>query len=160
MTALEMSFLDAYKRLDAACTDRLQDKNGITAYLNALDTIPAAARHTLDSWSYDRSTLVRLRHVRNQIAHEAGPSSCTPEDLNKLKAFYDRLQRGEDALSAYTRRPPAGQPRRQSAEAGTGKKTGRRKKPRRKRALLKALAVFFLILFLLACAAVFLFYHH
>ena len=85
MTTLESVFLDEYKRLNAVCSDMFHDKNGVTAYLNYMDTVPNAARQGISTWSYDRSTLLRLRHVRNQIAHSTESSSCTEEDLNKLK---------------------------------------------------------------------------
>lgn len=157
MTTFEIAFLDAYKRMDAACADMLHDKNGVTAYLNYMDTIPSVDHQGIGSWSYDRSTLVRLRHVRNQIAHNAGPSSCTKEDLDKLKNFYGRLLHGEDALSEYMWLCKA----RQAMQKKQEKQHGRIKEKRRsrKRIRLIFLAVFLVILIVISCIAVAFLFH-
>lgn len=152
MTKLESEFFDAYKRLDAVCADLFHEKNGVTAYLNDMDTVPSSARQGISSWSYDRSALVRLRHVRNQIAHNAESSSCTKEDLNKLKDFYSRLLQGEDALSKYTRLYAARQMRQKEQQS-------RPKRNRKKRIRLIIFAVFLMFLIVLACIAFAFLYH-
>ena len=145
MTSLEIAFLDEYKHLDAVCADMFHEKNGVTAYLNYMDTVPGTEQREIGSWSYDRSTLVRLRHVRNQIAHSSESSSCTKEDLNKLKSFYDRLLHGEDALSVYTKLRTAKQPKQQGRT--------KRKRRSRKRIPVIILAIFLVSLFILAYIA-------
>lgn len=154
MTSLEIAFLDEYKHLDAVCADMFHDKNGVTAYLNYMDTVPSAARQGIDSWSYDRSTLIRLRHVRNQIAHSAEYSSCTREDLDKLENFYGRLLHGEDALSKYTRLRTAKQPK-QSKQQGRTK----RKRRSRKRIPVSIFAIILVSLLIISYIAFYLLSH-
>ena len=146
MTSLEIAFLDEYKRLDAVCADMFHDKNGVTAYLNLMETVPITEQRKIGSWSYDRSTLLRLRHVRNQIAHSSESSSCTKEDLSRLKSFYDRLLRGEDALSLYSRLRVAKQPKQPKQQGRT-----KRKHRSRKRVPLIILAIFLVCLIILSC---------
>jgi type VI protein secretion system component VasF len=86
-----------------------------------------------------------LRHVRNQIAHSAESSSCTKEDLDRLKNFYARLLHGEDALSVYSRLRTAKQPKQQERT--------RRKRRSRKRIPVIILAIFLVSLFILAYIA-------
>ena len=144
MTSFEVAFLDEYKRLDAVCADMFHEKNGVTAYLNFMDTVPSTEQRKIGSWSYDRSTLLRLRHVRNQIAHSAESSSCTKEDLDRLKNFYARLLHGEDALSVYSRLRTAKQPKQQERT--------RRKRRSRKRIPVIVLAIFLVSLFIIYIA--------
>ena len=144
MTSLEIAFLDEYKRLDAVCADMFHEKNGVTAYLNFMETVPITEQRKIGSWSYDRSTLLRLRHVRNQIAHSAESSSCTKEDLDRLKNFYARLLHGEDALSVYSRLRTAKQPKQQERT--------RRKRRSRKRIPVIVLAIFLVSLFIIYIA--------
>ena len=144
MTSFEVAFLDEYKRLDAVCADMFHEKNGVTAYLNFMDTVPSTEQRKIGSWSYDRSTLLRLRHVRNQIAHSAESSSCTKEDLDRLKNFYARLLHGEDALSVYSRLRTAKQPKQQERT--------RRKRRSRKRIPVIILAIFLVSLFIIYIA--------
>ncbi len=151
MTSLEIVFLDEYKRLDAVCADMFHDKNGVTAYLNFMDTVPTAEQREIRSWSYDWSTLVRLRHVRNQIAHSAESSSCTKEDLNKLKSFYERILHGEDALSVYSHLRTAKQPKQPKQETQRGRI--KRKHRSRKRVPLIIAAIFLVSLIVLSCIA-------
>ena len=145
MTSLEIAFLDEYKRLDAVCADMFHEKNGVTAYLNFMETVPITEQRKIGSWSYDRSTLLRLRHVRNQIAHSSEFSSCTKEDLSRLKNFYDRLLRGEDALSLYSRLRVAKQPRQQGRT--------KRKHRSRKKVPLIILAIFLACLIIISYIA-------
>ena len=160
MTTLESNFFDEYKRLDAVCSDIFHDKNGVTAYLTYMDTVPNAARREIESWSYDRSALVRLRYVRNQIAHSAESSSCTEEDLNMLKNFYDRLLHGEDALSEYTRLHATRQPKQQK-QTKQEKQQGKTKRKRKstKRNQLIILTVFLVIIIAIAYIAFTFSYH-
>ena len=141
MTSLEIAFLDEYKRLDAVCANMFHEKNGVTAYLNFMETVPITEQRKIGSWSYDRSTLLRLRHVRNQIAHSSESYSCTREDLDKLKSFYNRILHGEDALSVYTRLRTAKQPKQQ------GRTKGKRKSRKGLRMLILAVFLVSLILF-------------
>ena len=160
MTTLERNFFDAYKRLDAKCAAMLHDNNGVKAYLNHMDTVPSAARRGIGSWSYDRSTLIRLRHVRNQIAHDAESSSCTEEDLNKLEKFYSRLLQGEDALSKYIRLNTTRQPK-QHKQPKQEKPQVQIKGKRKSRKLIHMtlLTIFLVSLILFSYIAFLLFYH-
>lgn len=100
MTQLEADYLDAYKRLDAVCSDMFHDQNGVSRYIEELDALPAQRCDLIDT---DRRILRRLRRVRNEIAHKAA-STCTEEDFGSLQDFYSRLLRGQDALAIRSQR--------------------------------------------------------
>ena len=103
MTKLEVEYFDAYKRLNRVCSDMFNDSNGVSQYILQMQQLFAAGQHSVSVWESDYRTLKRLRHVRNEIAHKEDGSSCTESDINRLNEFYDRLLKGQDALSCYYR---------------------------------------------------------
>lgn len=129
MTQLEADYLDAYKRLNAICSDMFNDNNGVSRYIEELDALPSQRYGFIDT---DRRVLRRLRHVRNEIAHEAA-STCTEEDFGNLQDFYSRLLRGQDALSILSKLRTGGREKTQpkaEPHAVVHAETGNREKSR------------------------------
>ena len=83
----DSKYIDEYKRVDKICSDMLGDPCGITAYIELMKKAVISGEDLPGSWSTAIKTLVHLRHIRNSIAHDTSPVSCTKNDLNSLKAF-------------------------------------------------------------------------
>ena len=43
--------------------------NGVTQYIDEMKNISSYKYHGIPNWNYDLSSLKRLRHLRNQMAH-------------------------------------------------------------------------------------------
>ena len=66
MNKTDMEFFETYKRLDRLCSDVFGLRNGgVTRYIDELKAIGS-------EYSEDCKTLKRLRHIRNQMAHDEG----------------------------------------------------------------------------------------
>ena len=121
MTKLEAKYFDEYKRLNRVCSDMFGDSNGVSRYISRMEELFETGRKTVPIWESDYRTLNRLRYVRNKIAHDDDSSSCTESDFNSLEEFYDRLLKGRDALSCYTRLQAHGPTEKQSPQGKSNK---------------------------------------
>ena len=64
MNKTDMEFFETYKRLDRLCSDVFGLRNGgVTRYIDELKAIGYGCTE-------DCKTLKRLRHIRNQMAHD------------------------------------------------------------------------------------------
>ena len=100
-----MGFIAAYKHLDKLCGEILNDRKGITAYIEEMERTPRGAFYSR-GWNSDYKQLKYYRWVRNQIAHKPDcdeDNMTGPEDDAWLEAFYDRIMEQADPLSLYRR---------------------------------------------------------
>lgn len=98
-----MRFMDAYKYLEQLCSDMLGDYHGVSAYIDAMRQIPYG-RSYVAGWDSDLQLLSHYRRTRNRIVHEVGYTEedlCTPEDIEWLNNFYDRIMNQTDPLALY-----------------------------------------------------------
>lgn len=101
-----MEFFESYKRLAKICGEMFHEPQtgGVTAYINEMERTAKNGWVFVEGWNKDLSTLKRLRHIRNNIAHTPGYSeenSVSPEDVKWLDDFYDRIISNSDPLSIY-----------------------------------------------------------
>lgn len=100
MNKTDMEFFETYKRLDRLCSDVFGLRNGgVTRYIDELKAIGY-------EYSEDCKTLKRLRHIRNQMAHDEGTfdyQMCDREDIIWLNTFYNRMMKGDDPLAVHYR---------------------------------------------------------
>ena len=64
------------------------------------------ARRILN-WKADLSNLIRLRHIRNHLAHTEGAFNenlCTTEDVDWVKDFRERILKQDDPLAMLRNR--------------------------------------------------------
>ncbi len=93
-------FFEEYKRLDRLCGDMYDCRNGVSAYLEAMERKAAQGSRYVACWDSDYRMLKRVRWVRNQIAHDSGVYPLSePSDLAFVQDFYSRVFAGEDALT-------------------------------------------------------------
>lgn len=97
MSVLEMEFLDEYKSVDKICKDMYSSKNGVTAYIECMESTNYMIQSKIPLWNQDYRSLKRMRRIRNQIAHESN-SECTENDLLWLSDFHSRLINCQDPL--------------------------------------------------------------
>ena len=119
----DSKYIDEYKRVDKICSDMLGDPCGITAYIELMKKAVISGEDLPGSWSTAIKTLVHLRHIRNSIAHDTSPVSCTKNDLNSLKAFGRALSEGRDPISCLNSYKKQTQ-RRRSSSSGQDKSGG------------------------------------
>lgn len=142
MNKTDMEFFETYKRLDRLCSDVFGLRNGgVTRYIDELKAIGY-------EYSEDCKTLKRLRHIRNQMAHDEGAfdyQMCDREDIIWLNTFYNRMMKGADPLAVHYR---AGRKAQNTVRNNVQHNSSRHRKSR------KANVIFNIIFFLLiiACA--------
>ena len=120
-----MGFIAVYKHLDKLCGEVLNDRRGVTAYIEEMERTPRGAFYA-KGWDSDYKQLKHYRWVRNQIAHEPDcdeDNMSGPEDDAWLEAFYDRIMEQNDPLSLYRKatmpKPKVKQTRRQPDKTPT-----------------------------------------
>ncbi len=102
MENLNYIFFEDYKRLDRLCGELYNDSYGITHYIDDMKTKADMGYQYVPNWKYDLNTLVRLRHIRNHLAHSEGSfyeNVCTKEDIDWVQSFYDRIMTRSDPLA-------------------------------------------------------------
>ncbi len=94
------AFFEEFKRLDQLCGDLLQTSHGVTAYIDTMKQTQTATRQRADTWERDLKQLIRLRKLRNYLAHQGSFSEklCTREDVAWLLDFRKRILRRKDPL--------------------------------------------------------------
>ena len=107
MNRINVDFFETYKKLDRLCAQMYGlSGGGVTAYIDDMKDNWAAAYGT-DNWNETFNTLRRLRHMRNEMAHDEGAFdvlNCTMEDINWLNSFYYALMNGYDSLSCIRKK--------------------------------------------------------
>lgn len=156
----DSKYIDEYKRVDKLCADTLGDDGGITAYIELMKKAAKSSDDLPGSWSTALKTLVHLRHIRNSIAHDTTPLSCTQNDLNSLKAFGRALSDGRDPISCFNSYKKQTQRTHSSSPSGKSKAGGNSKnKPEvyenRRSAGRTASLIFAAIILIIMVAAVF-----
>ena len=156
----DSKYIDEYKRVDKICSDMLGESGGITAYIEQMKRAAGSGEELPGSWSTAVKTLVHLRHIRNSIAHDTSPVSCTQNDLNSLKAFGRALNDGRDPISCLnsykkqTQRTYSSSPSGKSKAGGSPKKEPKAYENRRTAGRTASL-IFAAIILIIMVAAVF-----
>lgn len=100
MQPADNEFFEEYKHLDSLCSDMYSCRNGISEYIDQMDSKSHQGSPLIPSWNSDYKMLKHVRWVRNQIAHDSGAYQVSePEDLEFVRNFYDRIFSGQDSLT-------------------------------------------------------------
>ena len=107
MNNLNFIFLEEYKQLDKLCSELYDGQPGVTSYINEMKSMNWNDAREILNWKSDLSDLIRLRHIRNHLAHTEGAFDeklCTSEDVNWVKAFRDRILKQTDPLATLRKK--------------------------------------------------------
>ena len=101
---LNVSFLEAFVRLDVLCSQKFGVKHGgVTEYINRLSNTRFAPRR-----DEVLPMLVKYRNIRNVFAHEATAIKKNDEiskaDLTWINKFSRDLNRKKDPISKYLKK--------------------------------------------------------
>lgn len=102
MNNLNYTFFEEIKHLDKLCSELYQDKHGITCYINEMKKVSEYNSQCVPGWKDDLQHLIRLRHIRNYLAHTEGAfneENCTQKDIDWSQEFYSRILNQSDPLS-------------------------------------------------------------
>lgn len=86
-------FFEEYKKLDKLCSEIYQEQYGITHYIDDMKNKPEKDSCHIPGWKTDLKQLIRIRHIRNYLAHEGAfeEELCTQNDIDWIKTFYQRI---------------------------------------------------------------------
>lgn len=102
VTDLNYAFFEEFKRLDKLCGDLYKDQYGITHYIDDMKSVSGVDYQHIPDWKTDLDRLIRLRHIRNYLAHTEGAFNeevCTQKDIEWLQSFYKRILNQLDPLA-------------------------------------------------------------
>ena len=102
MNNLNLIFLEEYKQLDKLCGELYDGQPGVTSYINEMKSMNWNDAREISNWKSDLSNLIRLRHIRNHLAHTEGAFDeklCTSDDVNWVKDFRNRILKQTDPLA-------------------------------------------------------------
>ena len=100
MEQADIEFFEEYKRLDGLCSDMYSSPNGISAYIEQMESEYVKGSYRVPRWDADYDMLKRVRWTRNKIAHDSnGYQISTPADLDFLKTFHKRILEINDPLA-------------------------------------------------------------
>ncbi|MBR5707850.1 MAG: hypothetical protein IKX41_00515 [Oscillospiraceae bacterium] len=113
MREVETEYFDLYKRIDSICRDMFRNEHlykengeevfGVGAYIACLEVKKRSYGNVAYPQIDDSLRLLKnLRHIRNQISHDAS-SDCDEGSLAQLDRFYRSLLERTDILSAIYR---------------------------------------------------------
>lgn len=116
----DVEFFEEYKRLDGLCADMFSCQNGVSAYIEQMESEAFQGRRHVPAWDADYKMLKHLRWVRNQIAHDSGGYLMSgPEDLRNVREYRQRILSGTDALALLI----------QATRADSGEKRQKKRTP-------------------------------
>ena len=100
MHALDNEFFEEYKRLDRLCADMYSGRNGVSEYLEDMESKAYRGQSRVADWAADYRRLKHVRWVRNQIAHaETTGQICEAADTAFVREFRQRILAGQDPLA-------------------------------------------------------------
>lgn len=146
MNILNYTFFEEYKQLEKLCTELYGEQHGVSHYIDDMKYPSGSNYRHIPNWNADLQQLIRLRHIRNRLAHTEGAfdeSMCTQKDIEWCQDFHQRILDQSDPLAMlhrYSKRIPLSRPVTQSqpsqsfvhydtiTERTGEKRTGERKK--------------------------------
>lgn len=106
MNYLNYEFFDAFKKLDKICRDiygnSLQNKLGVTLYLEDMKTKEHLGHIHVPNWQADYNHLKHVRNIRNELAHGQTTFSnelCTQKDIDFICKFHAKILQQNDPLT-------------------------------------------------------------
>ena len=114
MNTINYIFFETYKKLEKICNEIFSATNGVTQYIDEMETVSFSVYYNIPNWKSDLSTLKNLRYIRNQIAHNEGSfdqNLCTQNDIDWLNNFHMRIMEQTDPLSLLRKKVTSAKPK-------------------------------------------------
>ena len=95
-------FFDEYAKLDKLCSELYRMEHGATVYINDMISVPESEYGFIRGWEQDLNQLLRLRHIRNHLAHNPGAFKepyCNKSDIEWTRNFIKRIHARQDPLA-------------------------------------------------------------
>lgn len=102
MNNLNHTFFEEYKSLDKLCGQLYNMQYGMTCYIENMKRIPPYNYQNVPNWNDYLKQLIRLRHIRNYLAHEEGAfekETCTQRDIEWIQNFHKCILNRSDPLA-------------------------------------------------------------
>lgn len=102
MSNLNYVFFEEYKRLDKLCGELYHDQYGISHYIDDMKSASGNDCKYIPGWKEDLEKLIRIRHIRNHLAHTEGAfheEICTHKDIEWSREFHRRILNQSDPLA-------------------------------------------------------------
>lgn len=102
MNNLNYIFFEEFKHLDKLCGELYRDQYGVSHYIDDMKDVPQSDYQYIPNWKEDLKHLIRLRHIRNYLAHTEGSFNeelCTQKDIKWSQDFYKRILHQSDPLA-------------------------------------------------------------
>ena len=102
MNNLNYVFFDTFANLDKLCGQLYNKSYGVTHYIDDMKVITWNDYRHIPNWEADLQTLIRLRHIRNTLAHEPSAfqyESCSQADIDGLEYFHKRILNRTDPMA-------------------------------------------------------------
>ena len=106
MNNLNYIFFEEFKKLEKLCGEMYGSHNGVTNYIDDMKDVPYSNYLDIPNWEDDLSQLKKMRHIRNNLAHEEGAFAkkvCTKNDIRWIQTFIKRIMNQSDPLAIQHR---------------------------------------------------------
>lgn len=102
MGNLNYDLFEEFKHLDKICGEIYGEQHGVTHYIDDMKMVSESDYRHIPDWKEDLERLIRLRHIRNYLAHTEGAfeeNACTSTDIEWSRDFYRRILDQSDPLA-------------------------------------------------------------
>ena len=102
MDNLNYDFFEEFKHLDKLCKEIYNDQYGVTHYIDDMKAVSKANYRYIPNWENDLEQLIRLRHIRNNLAHAEdafNEEECKKKDIDWIREFYERILNQSDPMA-------------------------------------------------------------
>lgn len=102
MDNLNYSFFESFSCLDKLCGEIYNTKHGVTAYIDDMKAVSWSNYRHIPNWEVDLQQLIRVRHVRNFLAHTPGAFNdeiCSQSDIDWIQKFHARILKQSDPMA-------------------------------------------------------------
>lgn len=104
MSQINFEIFNEYKSVDKFCKECYSSEKGVTTYIDYMNNVSVSESSGIPNWNETKSMLIRIRKLRNDMAHEDGAfeyADGTQTDLDWLKEFHIKLLNQSDPLCLW-----------------------------------------------------------
>lgn len=117
-------FLNEFKSLEKLCNEIYGEISGVTKYINDMAATSSFIAGRIPGWEEDLANLKKVRHMRNQMVHEANylDDDYEQEGVEFIRRFHQRILDRQDPLALrrqLTERKPQVKVKAPNVSAGT-----------------------------------------